>query len=364
MDKFHIFTQPPGAQLSNWAKTKHLKVPTPLPERINPESAAGKAITAEKARLKRTSSSQDQDTERDNNPPPPPRSNKLDVATNKLSDLTPPLYHLPNIRATRKTPQSKERHIDVLNTVLHTCLLDGDFERASRAFGLLLRAGSMGPRFLRDRIVAGIGTEVLLRRDNSYRDNDDRTPSSSKANNKTVDDDGDEQMKSTPSTPPPIAISPATFALVHTYLENLYIHFPMKSRFGLDDQLNFFPAFYTIWVYQIIEAERQSLEANTSSQGNETIRLQTLRSAEDLSRSLTDRVGTPPTDKDPELLELRGFISLWLADLVVSVNEAANDEKSQGGRQKYLDEADEWFGKAKEVAEKQQNKGYDSEGAS
>jgi hypothetical protein len=352
MDKLHIFAPPPGAQISNWRKTKHLKVPTTLPERINPHSAAGKS-------RKRSSKSQDEDQQEDNDAPntaesqedfQPRKPNKLDIATNTLTSLTPPLYHIPNIRATRKTSQAQERHIDVMNAVLHTCLLDGDFERASRAFGLLLRAGSMGPRFLKDRVVSGIGAEVIMRRDNSYRDEDggaskiDKVPDG--------DDEDEEEPQNDTSSMPEVAITPSTIRLVRSYLETLSIYFPLRSRLALKEQMNFYPSFFTLWIYQV------QLAAQQSSGPPEDIRSNTLRSALEIENELDARVATPPSDKDPELLELRGFVGLWLADLV----ESDGERKPSPERQKYLDEADEWFGKAKMLVEREQGRVDDSEG--
>src|SRR5690242_3199393 len=37
----------------------------------------------------------------------------------------------------------RRRHLDVLSTVMHTCLLQGDYDRAGRAWGMILR--TQGP---------------------------------------------------------------------------------------------------------------------------------------------------------------------------------------------------------------------------
>lgn len=68
-------------------------------------------------------------------------------------------------RQRRKRRNLKKQHFTALNTVLHKCVLEGDFTRASRALGLLLRFKIRGQYVdLRRKDLWGLAGEILLRR--------------------------------------------------------------------------------------------------------------------------------------------------------------------------------------------------------
>jgi hypothetical protein len=216
-----------------------------------------------------------------------------------------------------------------MNTVLHRALLDGDFARAGRAFALLLRANPLGPRLLRRRDVCGIGAEILLRRPPNDDDDDEE------------EDDGEEEELKRGSDAEPF-ISDRSFELVKDYLERLVVEHPLRVH-GRVDQLNFWPSFFTLWIYQVLERakharkraraarnviledsmtnssdddENDDDDADDGDDDEKHIRAQELDDARAIANRFDEIVQTAPCDKHPELLRLRGMLSQWVADLL------------------------------------------------
>lgn len=83
----------------------------------------------------------------------------------ELAVLNPPLSNT-DYRLTQFPVFSlKQSHLATLTMLMHRCLLRGDYTRAGRAFGLLLRTEIEGQQVdIRSQNLWGIGVEVLCRR--------------------------------------------------------------------------------------------------------------------------------------------------------------------------------------------------------
>lgn len=235
-----------------------------------------------------------------------------------LADLSPPIY----------PPQSAQegnirfQHLGVLTAIVHRCMLQGDYVRAGRAWGLVLRENYRGiPMDVRNEDRWGIGAEILLRRDQ-------QEPSTGF------------DASSTPS-----AFTPKGFAEAKEYYERLILNHPfMKSSPESVSSLNFYPAMFGLWVYVTQEqsniarkdvAAGQEEESDAfSDEGSESdleqrrtqrerdaisaIRARELEQAQQIATRMDQLLPSPPYSDSPELLELRGMISLWIGDLLVS----------------------------------------------
>ena len=84
----------------------------------------------------------------------------------ELASLKPPLIHSSLVNQSRRfsTSSLKQVHLATLNMLAHRCLLQGDYIRAGRAFGMLLRTELRGSHpDIRAQGLWGIGAEILVR---------------------------------------------------------------------------------------------------------------------------------------------------------------------------------------------------------
>ncbi len=230
----------------------------------------------------------------------------------------------------------KRQHLAVLNTILHKSLLDQDFCRAGRAFGMLLRIDFNGHRVdLRKNELWGIGAEILLRQDvqqssgtYSLRDEGPRC-NSENANNIDLG---------------PIWFTDKGFDAAKTYYDRLILQFPHRKGRPQDvSAVHFYPAMYGLWIFQTqnraIRAKAQlekahfdsdltrSISNGTGSEndpsrskarptGLRTIEKRELQDAKEIAERIDGLTLLPPFDRDVQLLKLKGMVALWLADLL------------------------------------------------
>ncbi|TKA65632.1 hypothetical protein B0A55_10558 [Friedmanniomyces simplex] len=309
---------------------------SPLPEEATPRTAS----TAFNPPVNRTDPYHVAGHSRQDSLPPPPfphaplktRESCVSVEE-ELAALNPPLYVS---KATALNDQSslKRRHIDNLTTLLHTCMLRGDWQRASRAWGLLLRT-EIGGRSVdvRQQGRWGIGAELLMRRD---AESTKLEPSIHKGDDEDVDvvsrfsDDG--------------------FKTAREYYERLILQYPYTPRTQYNvNALAFYPALFNIWIYEVQDRARRrrrkaGAERPTSSEdskhsndvdatGSKTIaaQRQELEEALPIAQRMDELLVSPPYDGSAVLLHLRGMVGLWLADLYAGHTSApvSDDESSE-----------------------------------
>ena len=268
------------------------------------------------------------------------KTSVLEEATKQLSDLKTPLHNPPNYSNTRG--KEREKHLGVVNTIMHHMLLKGDYQRAGRAWGMILRASSTGTD-LRRLGRWGIGAEILLRR----RGNDS------------------DSLENSPSEEPEGMFSEQGFELAKAYYEKLVIEHPYRQNTLNPVRSNFYPALFSCWIYQVTERVRLSkLRAKgdherddpdyelsgserehslSSGRGDHELKrqLQLIRERElEDAQAIADRfdiiIDSPPHDQNAELLRLRGMISQWIANLL-GYDGGGNGDSSESEEDEDLD---------------------------
>ncbi|KAF1843306.1 uncharacterized protein K460DRAFT_368198 [Cucurbitaria berberidis CBS 394.84] len=232
-----------------------------------------------------------------------------------------------SIHGRQNTNALKQTHLNVLSTIMHRCLLEGDYERAGRAWGMILRTQvAGGPVDPRNQGRWGIGAEILLHR---------KHPSAT-----------DQHEQSTATN----AFSDQGFELAKEYYERLIVQHPnRKVHPHAVDERTFYPAMFSLWIFEVCEKSRRARKkaqdeaprARSSSNASadsflgddaneflraeeETLQVEELTRAIEIADRLDQLILSPPFDKDASLFELRGNISLWISDL--SFGTQATDE--------------------------------------
>jgi len=222
------------------------------------------------------------------------------------------------------------QHLSVLTAILHRSLLQGDYTRAGRAWGLLLRDEFRGMSMdVRTEGRWGIGAEILLRRG--------QPEASENAHRSSLNAPNEHG-----TTPP---FSKKGFEEAKEYYERLILNHPFSKLHPHSiSALHFYPAMFGLWIYVTQEeskiARKRVLDREQSSEElsdeedfemdserrdllkrhalTATIRAQELEQAQEIATRMDTLLGSPPYADSPQLLELRGMVSLWIGDLIIS----------------------------------------------
>jgi hypothetical protein len=229
----------------------------------------------------------------------------------------------------------KKTHLNVLSAVLHRCLLEGDYERAGRAWGMLLRTQVAGgnPVDPRNHGRWGIGAELLLRRDANMMEGDSNAPPSNQ------------------QSPSQAMFSEEGFALAREYFERLIVQHPNRKLMPhAIDERTFYPAMFSLWIFEVCEKSRRAREKNQENtrglrsrsmsldsvlgetynaddlQAREdAIQVEELVAATEIAERLDQLVASPPFDKQASLLHLRGHVGLWVSILLLGQTSTDED---------------------------------------
>ncbi|KAF2790199.1 hypothetical protein K505DRAFT_190920, partial [Melanomma pulvis-pyrius CBS 109.77] len=236
----------------------------------------------------------------------------------ELAGLDPPLYV---VKAASKSdpvdrkserPALRQTHLDVLSTMMHHCLLKGDYHRAGRAWGMILRTKIAGlPVDPRNHGRWGIGAEILLRRNA-------RNQSIRRQNNRYDTESADgEQISSDEST----LYTQEGFELAREYYERLIVQHPNRKQLlhSIDDR-TFYPAMFSLWIYETTMVSDDA-RARASATNEEE-----LRQAKEIAQRIDQLVVSPPFDKHADLLQLRGMVGLWMGDLVLGEDSLGQED--------------------------------------
>jgi hypothetical protein len=259
-----------------------------------------------------------------------PRKDRKDLSHHlrDLSSLSTPVYP-PQAAAHQGT--IRLQHLSVLTAILHKCLLQRDYIRAGRAWGLLLREEFRG--FAMDERNEGrwgVGAEILLRRG--------QQEASQQFSRPDFDAPSSQDRTALPFTK-------KGFEEAKEYYERLILNHPYsKSAPHAISALSFYPAMFGLWIY-VTQEESQvarnniTLDSEDSSElsGDEgssadfgrhesnnkraliaDIRRRELEEAQKIATRMDMVLATPPYSDSPDLLALRGMVSLWIGDLLVS----------------------------------------------
>lgn len=220
------------------------------------------------------------------------------------------IKHMAKPAPTALTNGLARQHLAALTQVLHRCLVDGDYHRAGRAWGLLLRENFKGCR-----AGSQIGAQILLRRGAKHH------PGSA---NEAV------------HTPATFTIK--GFAEAKVYYEKLILAHPYsKSAPHLLSALHFYPAMFEHWIVFAQEdssLERKKIEDDEMSDEEDydfddqalhkkqtrisAVRAQELEQARQIAIRIDGLLGKSPYSDSARLLEMRGMVSLWIGDLLMS----------------------------------------------
>ena len=246
----------------------------------------------------------------------------------ELAALNPPLY-VPVKEVEDKSTSLRRRHLDNVTAILHKCMLKGDWDRAHRAWGLLIRTEISGRGIdIRRHGRWSIGAELLMRR--GARPNLSQHPNelheSSIENDSPFTDEG--------------------FKLARSYYERLILQYPHTQH--THHTLNasaIYPALFNIWIYSVqdrskrakhtLETQRRGSVESASSTGSlrkETrkhIRDRELEDATAIATRMDELILSPPYDTDTTLLHMRAMVALWLADLHVQASKSATSDASE-----------------------------------
>jgi RNA polymerase I specific initiation factor len=268
------------------------------------------------------------------------------ICQEELANLSPPLfvpissYTVASAAAPEQRTKLRQRHLSVLTTIFHRCVLDGDFLRAERAWGMILRAefGGKGVHLRREGRW-GIGAEILLRRDNE-------TSMSDGASEREDREESNHHLKQDMG----FRFTRQGFEKAKEYYERLILQYQFRkwvphSTGGLD----FYPAMFSTWIY-IVQAEckagqngsRERLESSLLHDDGspvsesarspdrqdilhekhagelESLRKKTLKEAEEIAARMDELMLSPPYSDSPQLWSLRGMVSLWISDLCMT----------------------------------------------
>lgn len=241
----------------------------------------------------------------------------------QLTEQSQPVYD----PITPNRPNLRLQHATVMTTIMHKCILEGDFIRAGRAWGLILRDSIVGKNIdVRNAGRWGIGAEILL------WDNADFSEERSQLH-------GKQQW-----------FTRRGFMRAKEYYERLVVHFPfLKHNPSRTSALDFYPAMFGLWI-SIVQEEGSSarpLETDHADSDEENsmsdvsmgsdidaspslvriqrqnkslieIRTSQLAEATKIADEMDALIASPPYSDDPHLLRLRGMVALWVGDLRVS----------------------------------------------
>ncbi|GAM88369.1 hypothetical protein ANO11243_064020 [Dothideomycetidae sp. 11243] len=248
-----------------------------------------------------------------------------DAIGEQLASLNPPLYshrHLSSIDADSTSLQ--RQHAAVMTAILHVSLLKGDYLRAGKAFGILLRVGpGVNTLALRSGGNWGIGAEILLQQALEAERRVSRRRRSDDQNISTYDDYSDSYATSA------IEISDfqSSITAAKDYYEALILQHPFKKQNPhAVDARTFYPALFGLLIYEATESSRRrsaSTSSPESSPAPATIRQAELRSARAIAARMDDVLASPPYNTFAPLLRLRGMVALWIADLITDLATAA-----------------------------------------
>ncbi|KAF1980060.1 hypothetical protein BU23DRAFT_416330, partial [Bimuria novae-zelandiae CBS 107.79] len=225
----------------------------------------------------------------------------------ELAGLSPALFapdtaskHQP-VASQHDASALRTKHLHVLNTVMHRCLLEGDYDRASRAWGMILRTQAHGKSIEpRHNGLWGLGAELLLRRKENQE------------NQNSQADDED-------------VFSDEGFQLARDYYERLILQYPFRVfQPHTVNATTFYPPLFSVWIMQVLERSRRMRRPD--------IQREELTGAREICQRLDELVQSPPFDKNTQLLILRGHVGYWISDILVgrTATQEQDDDADYG----------------------------------
>ncbi|KAL8692804.1 MAG: hypothetical protein Q9218_002246 [Villophora microphyllina] len=222
---------------------------------------------------------------------------------------------LQTVAASRSSTKTglRQQHYTVLTSLLHRCLLERDYARASRAWGMLLRLETHGhPLDIRTHDRWGVGAELLLHGKGAH--------------------DGQLTLKN--------------LDIAKDYYERLILQYPYrKTAPDATSSLKFYPVMFGIWIYSIqlryklatqtapsSSINRHSTgspgdndsDSETSRSGTTTsesdekswARQTTFQQAREVVERLNELLISPPFSDHSGLWRIQGMLFMWISQLL------------------------------------------------
>ena len=252
-------------------------------------------------------------------------------------------------------PGLRQRHLAAMTTTLQRCLLEGDYIRAGRAWGLLLRSEHNGHTMdLRTNNRWGTGAEILLRRDVELARKRKDGRRSGFHEIAILN-----QARS-------CWFSVDRFEKAKNYYERLVLQYPYrKTAPNAIGPLDFYRAMFGLWIYAVneqhsaelgsirkrahrtqhnkrrvddeTESESESDGASASdmgmelrySQERERVRKSTLQRAQEIASRLAELLISPPYSNSNKFISLREMVDMWIKDLSADDPSPARPSESR-----------------------------------
>lgn len=278
----------------------------------------------------------------------------------------------------------REQHLNAVNAVMHRSLLKGDFERAGRAWAILLRAEVNGrPYDVRPQSRWGIGAEILLR---GHHNTNDHQVQEGKISRKDLSIRGSLRD-----------VTLNGIADARAFYDRLILQYPARKYDSKTvDSATFYPVMFGLWVYEVkLQSEQamktmierpffcsvhnelledfksdlnhkgRKLDRNWCSpqsiphehvQGHadtaetaqsmrseqiKAIRATELKGAKEIAERIDETISSPPHDKNKDLLQLRDMTALWIGSLIDQISKEINITNDASTFQESLFEEEE-----------------------
>lgn len=239
----------------------------------------------------------------------------------------------------------RQQHLIAQTAILHRCVLEGDFIRAGRAWGMLLRAEHNGHSLdLRSTDRWGLGAEIILRREAQLVCNKDRS-------GKPFSLHGTDDQHHMPSD----LFSSQAFEQAKDYYERLVLQYPYRKAFpNTTGPQDFHVAMFSLWIYSVEKQHSLALaEIGTGAAGERSdalaldqdgsdsvphteqrqdgqrkgVCIDTLQRADVIAARLRELLMSPLYSDNPKYGELQGMIHSWIMDLSNALNSSGSDDE-------------------------------------
>ncbi|KAL8902791.1 MAG: hypothetical protein Q9207_004381 [Kuettlingeria erythrocarpa] len=277
-----------------------------------------------------------------------------EISTDEAASGEDSELKVPTISRKASAAGLRQQHYSVLTSLLHRCILEKDYARAGRAWGMLLRTEVNGhPPDIRAHDRWGIGAQILL--------NGPISPAVTDAAQSSIQGD------SMPRHATPAILEGLTKA--KDYYERLILQFPyQKTTPDATSSLTFYPVMFGIWIHSIQHryrtaiqeaalnqkngnVEESSNEANSDNESSASgvakyqsdpvvaIRETTVHEANEIAERLTELLTSPPYSDHAGLWKIKGMLLLWVSHLLdygtMSVNPHASSGHDNGRQAEY-----------------------------
>lgn len=234
----------------------------------------------------------------------------------------------------------RQQHLIALTAILHKCVLEGDFIRAGRAWGMLLRAEHNGHSLdLRTTDRWGLGAEIIVRREAQLVRNQDGPGN-------PLNRHGTDDQHHMPGD----FFDPQAFEQAKDYYERLALQYPYRKAFPhTTGPQDFYLAMFSLWIYSVqkqhslalaeigkgaadgVPTDAWVLDQNDMGRRQyrqrNAVRHDTLQRADVIAARFEELLTSPPYFDDTTYSQLQGMVNLWIEDLSNARNHSGSGDE-------------------------------------